>query len=358
MFDPPTRAGSRRNLKGFGDAFAARGESLNAAIGRLPRFLGYLAPVAANLAAPVTQLDQFFLQLGRTAAVIAPIAEIQSRLFTDLATTFEAISRSPKDLQDTIAKSPGTLAVGTRSFAVQRPFLRHFASLSRDLRSAAAELPSTLPVINDALEVGAPVVRKSVELNDELHGALSALDSLVRDPLTLIALRATTATVGTLNPELRFLGPYVTVCNYWNYWWTFVAEHFSERDGTGSAQRALLNSADRQTNGVGAAGATAPANGPLQYLHGQPYGSAVTSQGMADCEAGQRGYTYKANAIGDQKYLVSVDPHTPGAQGSTYQYFENGKGIGRGPDRVPPGETFSREPEFGPQLDPRVLGGE
>ena len=41
------------------------------------------------------------------------------------------------------------------------------------------------------------------------------------------------ATVTTLQPQLRFLGPYITVCNYWNIFWTFVAEHFSGEVPTG-----------------------------------------------------------------------------------------------------------------------------
>ena len=45
---------------------------------------------------------------------------------------------------------------------------------------------------------------------------------------------------------MRFYGPYVTVCNYWNYFFTYLAEHFSEPDTTGSAQRALVNTTGQQ----------------------------------------------------------------------------------------------------------------
>ena len=38
-----------------------------------------------------------------------------------------------------------------------------------------------------------------------------------------------------------------------------------------------------------------------------------------------------------------ADPHTPGAQGPTFA----------GRPRVPPGETFTREPLTGAKLDPR-----
>ena len=49
IFDEPTRAGARRNLQGFGDAFALRGASLNRTIAEAPRFLEHLEPVMNTL---------------------------------------------------------------------------------------------------------------------------------------------------------------------------------------------------------------------------------------------------------------------------------------------------------------------
>ena len=94
---------------------------------------------------------------------------------------------------------------------------------------------------------------------------------------------------------MRFYGPFVTVCNAPNYFFTYLAEHFSEADSTGQAQRALLNTTC-QDDSLGSIGADEPANGNevlegnKQYLHANPYGAAVTPDGRADCEAGQRGY--------------------------------------------------------------------
>ncbi len=64
-------------------------------------------------------------------------------------------------------------------------------------------------------------------MNEDLQGALSALQDLTTAPTTNGALRGLTATVTTLQPQLRFLGPFVTVCNHWNMFWTFTAEHFT-----------------------------------------------------------------------------------------------------------------------------------
>jgi hypothetical protein len=91
-------------------------------------------------------------------------------------------------------------------------------------------------------------------------------------------------------------------------------------------------------------GATAPANGEnvkqgnKQYLHGDPYGAAVTPDGRADCEAGQRGYLENNARFYDNKYKIDQDARTPGAQGPTYA----------GRARVPAGETFTSIPETGP----------
>ncbi len=65
-----------------------------------------------------------------------------------------------------------------------------------------------------------------------------ALKSLALAPGTNIALNALTDTTWTLNPMVRYLGPYVTVCNDWNYWWTYLSEHISEETTFGFAQSA------------------------------------------------------------------------------------------------------------------------
>jgi hypothetical protein len=139
------------------------------------------------------------------------------------------------------------------------------------------------------------------------------------------------------------------VCDDWNYWWTYLSEHISEQTAFGFAQRALLNSANSaQPNNIGQQGASAPANGgvpdsPLaaaEFLHSQQYGAAVDNQGNADCETGQRGYPKKLNAFDPQHRNLAIDPHTPGDQGPTFH----------GLTHVPAGETFTRKPQTGPQL--------
>ncbi|HEX2017053.1 MAG TPA: MlaD family protein [Solirubrobacteraceae bacterium] len=356
IFDTPTRQASRDNLVGFGNAFVGRGTDLNQTISLLPPFFKHLEAVTHNLADSKTGFARFFRALDRTARTVAPVAEVNSRLFTDMATTFEAFSRDQQALKDTIAKSPATLDVSTQSLHDQLPFLKHSAQFGTHLTRATAELRAALPTINSALEIGTPVTRRSVALNQNLQQAMVALRDLAQAPTTNAALRGLTATMTTLNPTLRYLGPFVTVCNYFNYYWTFVAEHFSEGDVTGSAQRALLNSANHQTNSIGSAGASTPANGnssPVpneipEYTHGQPYGAAISSTGKADCEGVQRGYPSRIAKYVDPKYIVAGDPHTPGGTGPVFRSFDdrNKRPSQRqlGTPQVPSGETFTRDP--------------
>ncbi|HEX2084103.1 MAG TPA: hypothetical protein VHF89_00340, partial [Solirubrobacteraceae bacterium] len=216
--------------------------------------------------------------------------------------------------------------------------------------------------LNRALEVGTPVQRRSVQLNDELQETMVALRDLARDPTTNGALRGLTATVTTLQPQLRYLGPFITGCNYWNIFWTTVAEHFSAPDPIGQSQRVLLNSADRQNDAVNAFGANEPANGKLnppdpeairQYAHTNTAGAnAITPDGRTDCTPGQQGYAYGANKHNDAFYKRTVVDHVlnlfPGeapVKGATFDTFDKeGRGHGQGPDRLPEGQTFTDVP--------------
>lgn len=300
--------------------------------------------MARYLSDPRTQLTRFFGALNALMGAVAPVAQVNARLFTDMATTFAAIDRNPGDLKATIAESPSTLSVSTDSLRTQQPFLLDLTTLGRNLTPATAELKAALPDINPAIEAGTRTLRRTPVLNAKLQGVMRALKSLALAPGTNIALNALRSTVGTLNPMIRYLGPYQTVCDYWNYWWTYLSEHLSERTQFGFAQRAMLNQTDAtQPDNLGAAGASEPANGQgggPEFLHAQPYGSAIDTAGNADCETGQRGYPKKLNAFDPQGRNLAVDPHTPGDQGPTFS----------GRARVPQGETFSRNPQTGPQL--------
>lgn len=345
MFDPKTRRGVQRTLLGTGDALAGRGPALNEAIGRLPQLFRRLEPVAANLSDPRTDIGRFFRELGDAARVVAPLARVQAGTFGRAADTFEALARDPDALKETISRSHPAFQAGIESFPVQRPFLNESAALAREMQPVARDLRPALPVLNRALAKGVPVVQRSPGFYEDLRPPLIALRELAEDPATGIALRGLTATAATLQPQLRYLGPFQTVCNYWTYFWTYMAEHLSQIGEHGYVQRVQVKSTGQQTNGPGSMGSPFPANGEgyveasrprgsPAHLHATSYNGAITEDGQADCENGQRGYMKRLARFLEPKYDVVGDPHFPGAQGPTYT----------GRPRVPTGQTFTREP--------------
>jgi virulence factor Mce-like protein len=228
MFDRRSRPRVQAATEGFGDAFAGRGQAINAAIEGLNPLFRHLTPVMRNLAAPETELDQFFVQLGRASAQAAPVARTQAVLFTHMADTFAAISRYPQRLRLTIEKSPPTLDTAVASFRVQRPFLDDFADLSARLRPAARELPRSLPAVNQALAVGTPVLPRTVKLNERFEGAFGELFELFENPNTLLTLRDLDTALAVTRPALEFIAPYQTVCNYAVYFIHPLGEHQSQ----------------------------------------------------------------------------------------------------------------------------------
>src|SRR5437016_4792900 len=239
-FDARTRQNSQDALQGYGDAFAGRGTDINVAIQGLAPFFRYLAPVMANLSDPSTQLDQFFRQIGRASAQVAPVAAVQAQLFANMADTFAAIGRDPAALAATIEKSPPTEAVAIESFRIQRPFLADFTDLSRRLRPAAAILPSALPPLNSALRIGTPVLLRSVILNQNTTKVFNALNDLANDPNTLLALKDLSQLTRSGAPLLQYITPYQSVCNYLTYFFNGLGSHLSEGTPTGTAERVLV----------------------------------------------------------------------------------------------------------------------
>jgi ABC-type transporter Mla subunit MlaD len=348
IYDEPTREGIRRNTEGFGNALAGRGSSVNRTLETLPRLFRHVAPVARNLSDPRTRLGRFFRELGDAARVVAPLADVQADLFTRTALTFEAISLDPEALKETISRSHPAFQAGIESFPVQRPFLTDSARLARAMQPVARELRPTLPLINDALETGVPVVRRSVRFYGDLKPTLVSLRDLMEDPATPRALRGLTANVTSLRPQLRYLGPHQTVCNYWNYFWTYLGEHVGQSGPFGFSQRVSIKSNGQQSNNSSSMASTSPANGELYqeasrrrgapaHLHGQAYQAAIDDRGRADCENGQRGYMHRLASFSEPGLNIVTDAHTPGNQGPTYT----------GRPQVPRGQTFTREPETG-----------
>jgi virulence factor Mce-like protein len=326
-FDTATRENSRRVLQGFGDAFTARGASLNEAISALNPLFANLRPVSQALADPTTQLVRFFPELADAARIVAPVAVDNAQQFTNGAIAFGAISSDPQALRDTISNGPPALEAGLRSLPVQRPFLADFAEVSRLLRPGVRDLRITLPVLNQAVSLGKKVLPRTVPMNHDLQGVMEELNNLVADPSTLTSLNRLGDTFNLAQDAGAKIGPSQEVCNYWNYWVTYLTGHFELPTPFGYAERVIppsivgstsfgeppRNPMDNYSGGQGdgrysdnfSAGSIAgifnalnspPGGSPPSYqndgvpiLHGNPYGPAV-SDGQPNCQAGQTGY--------------------------------------------------------------------
>jgi virulence factor Mce-like protein len=341
-FDKPTRDNSRTALKGFGDAFAGRGPSINQAIEAFNPFFRHLTPVMQTLSAPDTHLENFFKNIGRASEEVVPVAKVQAALFGKMAKTFEALSSCAGCLQQTIEKSAPTLKVGADSLAAQRPFLADFTALSKDLRPTVATLHDHLGTINAAFEAGTPVLKRTVPMNQLTGKVFQALDDLARNPVTLLALKDLHTTFAVLRPLAEFVAPYNTVCNNGNAFFTGLATHMSESVTGGTSEVVLVRTGtNNQAHAFGQSESERPADVPsnwnpqtavdpagdhYQVLHWHQYGPAVDAQGHADCQTGQTGYIDGPLATSGHKY----DP-APIAANESFSAWENAHGGGSHP---------------------------
>jgi virulence factor Mce-like protein len=356
IFDEPTRANVDRNLDYFGTALAGRGAAINRTLGAAPELLGDLPPVMRTLANPDNRLVRLIDETGDITRILAPLSNTLARGFTGMADTFEALSRDPQALRDTIARSPATLQEGIDSLPKTRPFLARLASISDEVQGTSRELRASLPAVNRALKAGTPVLKRLPAFTSDLEGSLRALRDLAKSPTTDITIAGLTDTMKTLNPTLQWVGPHQTVCNYFTYFFTFLADHISDEDATGTVQRIQVKMAPvEQENSLLSFGASRPANDPsvdpVQHalfgdgveFHDQGPARAVDENGNADCESGQRGYLKRLTTGFPSDLNIVTDSRTPGIQGPTY------KGIAR----VPAGQSYSAEPTgIGPSVLP------
>ena len=326
LFDAEFRRNQQRVLNGYGTAFAGRGQSINEAIREFVPFMTHLEPVMRTLSDPRTGLAEFWRQNHRFAGQVAPVADTYAQLFVDMADTFEALSRNPERLRQTIERGAPTLEQGIRSFPIQRPFLADTEELMRRLGPAADQMRISLPPATRALNTGAPVLRDVPQLYRETENVFRALEDVTADPNTLLALQSLDDLLDAGTPLVEHVAPYQTVCNYWNYYWNALGEHASENVPGGTGQRVLLLSDNRtQDNRWSTTEAdrpgdipknqafnqTDPSGDPLVAVHTGGYSPAVDAQGRADCRIGQTGYLAGPN-VPNGRYPPSDDPNQGG----------------------------------------------
>jgi virulence factor Mce-like protein len=308
-FDEKTRNAAQQQLNGLGTAFAGRGQDLNRAIQSLNPLLANLAPAMANLADDRTQLARFSEALGRTSAIVAPVAEQQASLFSNLDTTFSAFAEIARPyLQDTISGGPPALQTAIDELPKQRPFLANSEGFFHDLRPGVKALSGAASDLADAFTVGEPALRESVKLNTRLKPVFASLERFADDPLVKLGVNDLTQTARIANPLLASITPTQTVCNYWTLLFRNAASLLSEGDTNGTGQRFMIVATPQGPNNEGSP-SSAPANGggtnaagnPTQdnYLHANPYPNTAGPGQTQECEAGNEPYAVGRQVIGN-----------------------------------------------------------
>ncbi|MBI5104227.1 MAG: MCE family protein [Solirubrobacterales bacterium] len=317
-FDEKTRDAAQQNLLGFGDAFAGRGQDLNLAIEALNPLLRELGPAMANLSDRRTRLREFTEALGRSAAIVAPVAEEQAALFRNLDTTFSAFASVARPyLQDAISGGPPALDAATRSFPKQRPFLRNSELFFKELRPGAAALGGSARDLADAFEIGTPTLRRSVQLNERLKPLFREIEDFSQDPLVKLGIKDLTTTAKIAKPTIAHIKPVQTTCNYISLWFRNVASLLSEGDSNGVGQRFIIIAAPQGPNNEGGP-SSRPASGPNRdnYLHTNPYPNTASPGQTNECEAGNE--TYDAGRV-----VIGNDPGNQGTNTEKTQISKN-----------------------------------
>src|SRR3954453_16171523 len=301
MFNKPTRLGQQLTIQGLGDALAGRGEDLNLAILEFRPLFTDLQPVAANLAAPRTQLRRFFPALARAAAITVPVGQTQADLFSNLDTTFTALAGVARPfIQQTIVKGPPTLDTVTAQLPLQRPFIENLTGFMRELRPGVAVLPKTAPVLADALTAGVKFLPEAIPTNQKLESTFRTLQQFVNDPLVPKGRNQLNHTFTSLKPTLGFLTPVQTTCNYVTLFLRNVASLLSVGDSNGTWQRFIIIATPIGPNNEGGP-SSAPANGPTEanHLHANPYPNTASPGQTQECEAGNESYAAGKTVIGN-----------------------------------------------------------
>jgi ABC-type transporter Mla subunit MlaD len=334
MFDRRTRFGERQNLRGFGDAFAGRGQDLNTALQAFVPLVGVAVPVLANIASPQTNFKRFFASQSRAAQIVAPVAQIQGELWANLDLTLAAFADVSRPfLQETISKGPGGQRTAIETFPKIRPFFTETGKFLANLQPGAAALRSSAPTLAPAFETGTDTLRASPAFNRRLETFLNRLRTFAEDPLVPIGFHDLMDTVDALDPTLTYLAPTQTVCNYVSLFFRNAASLLSDGDQNGTWLRFMVittpvaPSGGPAPNGEGnPSGSPENGGGRLidnvdpNFLHVNAYpNTGVPGQSPSECEAGNDGannYAKGRQAIGN----------IPGSQGTVTEDQPKKKG--------------------------------
>ena len=215
-------------------------------------------------------------------------------------------------------------------------------------------------MLNDAIEVGTPVLRRLAAHEPRPRGGASSSSTGSSSEPTHEgrAASASRRPSTRAKPLAEYVVPAQTVCNYLNYWFTYLPEALSDRDQVGYALRQILvgsppgqtqaqSAARRSTcrarsrtplagySGIHANGAHEPRPATfepyeLPILNGQPYGPTGQKGTNADCQGGQIGYALgqlpRPGQPASNPAIVVSD--LPGSRGPTTLFCERRRQAG------------------------------
>lgn len=292
MFNARTRTGVQDSTTGLGQALAGRGQDLNRAIGAFVPLLRNLQPVAANLAAPGTDLAGFFRGLNAFSGALAPVAQQQASLFVGLDTTFRSLASVAPALQRTISATPPLFAETVRMGPRIRAFLTDTASLLHELRPGFATLKTSAPVLADAFRIGTRTLPPTASLDRQLVLLAQRLGSYSGSATVRQGLDRLSLTAKDLKRPLAFLGPVQSTCNYVTLFLRNTSSALGQHVSNGSFLRFVqvaiddLPGRESQPSHKLFTGGFTSHSGPV---HSDPYPNTASPGQVHECSAGNEG---------------------------------------------------------------------
>jgi ABC-type transporter Mla subunit MlaD len=307
MFDPATRAGVAKSTNGFSDALAGRGSGINDAIGAFVPLVTDLGPVARNLASHEANLGGFFRGLESFSRALAPVAQTQADLYTNLDTTFTSFaSVAVPFLQEWISQTPPTFSTVIADSPREQAFVNDTAGLFRDLRPGFATLRQSAPVLADAFAIGTRTLPGTTKLDARLLSLAKHLQAYGQTPTVTAGLNRLTLTAKNLRSPLSYLAPVQSSCNYVTLFLRNIASTLSDDVSSGTALRFNLVAIDDKLGSQGVpsqAPSLAPdhspgaENGPL-HVNAYP-NTDSPGQKPPECASGNEPYSGNAALIGN-----------------------------------------------------------
>jgi virulence factor Mce-like protein len=312
MFSPPTRQGIQRSTIGFGEALAGRGYDLNRAIGKFLPLISNLLPVTTNLASPSTDLAGFLRGLEQFSGALAPVAQTQASLFTNLNTTFSALASVAPSLQNTVSATPPAFEAVIAQSPVIRPFLTDTASLLTQLNPTFKTLQTSAPVLTNAFRTGVQNLPATIPFNRRLVSLSKTIGRFGQSPAVQQGLDGLAYTAKHLQQPLAFLTPVQATCNYVTLFLRNIASATSEHVPNGGfldflpltirASAGVNLNYESQPSSKAYTGPVVDNNPTTGYtgpLHANPYPNTASPGQTRECAAGNERYNGSGPLIGN-----------------------------------------------------------